>query len=229
MNEYTVGHVIDAFREILRQVSDDSVFTDEFLYYILSVARAAIIKNTLDGNKDLSPWLYQRFCVKLCPSTFIECNCQPFDFACTVYRSEKPIPKPIWDTQSSVINVSELWGDSILPVRETANRVAKYKKYKHPMYYIIGDNNGEKYLYVISNKVPPRYIKIEGVFEDPSLIDQIACKDEECPNPLGMGFPMDLHKHLDLIKISMELITPSLKTPEDRSNNSQSTVKEVTI
>lgn len=86
MNEFSIERVIDAFREYLRQISDDSNFTDEYLYFVLTRSRATIIKNYMDDNREFSPWLYQRFCVKLCPSTFMECNCEPFDFGCTIYR-----------------------------------------------------------------------------------------------------------------------------------------------
>lgn len=227
--EYTVERIIDAFREYLRSVSDDSVYTDEFLYYVLSIARARLIKNTLDNNKELSPWLYQRFCIKLCPSTFIECNCEPFDFACVVYRSEKPIPRPIWNGYTSIINVSELWGNPLMPVRETQSRLIKYRKHNTGMYYLIGESKGEHYMYIITNKTPPRYIKIETILEDPTMVEQIACTDEECPKPLGMGFPIELHKHTDLLELAFALLKPSLEAIEDRSNNAQSTVKEKTI
>jgi len=228
INEMTVDRVIDAFRELIRQVSDDSVYTSEFLYYILSVSRSKLMKDMMSRGKELSPWLYQRFCIKLCPSTFIECNCEPFDFGCTVYRSENPIPQPLWTGDTSIITISELWGDIILPIRENANRYTKYRKYKPKMYYMIGDVNGEKYLFVISRTTPPRIIKAEGVFEDPSIIDRIACTDD-CPSPTGIGFPLDLNKHYDLLKLSFEMLGLSMKQPEDRSNNSQSTTKETTL
>jgi hypothetical protein len=229
MNEFSIERVIDAFREYLRQISDDSVFTDEYLYFVLTTARATIIKNYMDDNREFSPWLYQRFCVKLCPSTFIECNCEPFDFGCVVYRSEKPIPKPIWDNITSVLKVSELWGEDIPSIRETAYRYVKYRKYKNKMYYLIGDVRNEKYLFIMSNQTPPRYIKLEGIFEDPTQVLHSACQDEECPRPQGAAFNLDISRINDLFKLATELMGITLKMPEDKSNNSDSTILQQKI
>lgn len=229
MPEFTIGKIIDAFRESLRQTSDDSVYTDEYLYYIINASRAFLIKNDQKDNGELSPWAYQRFCIKLCPSTFIECNCEPFDMGCVVYRSENPIPEPIWDNANSIINVSELWGDPVYAVRESTMRLLKYRKHKSSMYYLIGALRGEHYLYVISNKTPPRYLKIEGVFQDPSEIDEASCQEPECPRPTGNGFPLSIDKHTTLFKIAMEMIGIPMKMPEDRSNNADSTVPDLKI
>lgn len=229
MPEFTVGKIIDAFRETLRQVSDDSVYTDEYLYYIINASRAFLIKNDQKDNGVLSPWAYQRFCIKLCPSTFIECNCEPFDMGCVVYRSENPVPEPIFDNANSIFNVSELFGEPLHSVKETSMRLLKYRKYKSSMYYLIGALRGEHYLYVIANKTPPRYLKIEGVFQDPSEIDEVSCKEPDCPQPTGNGFPLAIDKHNTLFKIAMEMIGVSLKMPEDRSNNADSTIPDLKI
>lgn len=220
---FSIERVIDVFREYLRQISDDSVFTDEYLYMILTIARSTIIKKQISDNRDFSPWLYQRFCVKLCPSTFMECNCEPFDFACTVYRSEKPIPKPIWDSVQAVLNVSELNGEALPAIRESSSRLIKYRKYKPKMYYLIGDLNNEKYIYIISKNIPPKYIKLEGIFEDPTQIDTLACKEDDCPNPQGAAFNLEVGDYNDMFKIATETMAITLKLREDRSNNSSST------
>ena len=67
-----INNIIDYFREIIREISDDTVYSDQFLYEILLQSRAVIIKQLLSRNKPLSPYLYQRICVKLCPSDFID-------------------------------------------------------------------------------------------------------------------------------------------------------------
>ena len=125
MTNQSIYYVVDKFREYLRQTSDDSVFTDEFLQSILIQCRAELIKQLIDGNKELSPWLYQRFCIKLCPSTFIECNCAPIDFGCTVWKSEQPIPEFIKGANNLILNISELYGDHINMVTERSNRSVK--------------------------------------------------------------------------------------------------------
>lgn len=224
MNEFTIGRIVDAFREYLRQISDDSVYTDEYLFFILNICRNDLIKKHLDQNRDLSPWLYQRFCIKLCPSTFIECNCEAFDFGCQIYRSDKPIPRPLWDGDTAIMNVSELYGSIVTPVRETSNRFVKYRKFKRKMHYLIGDVNGDKYMFIMTTTTPPRYLKIEGVFYDPTSVAASACTDAECMRLQDSGFPIEPDKLNDLFKMAVDHLVNNMKMNEDRSNNSSSTL-----
>lgn len=228
MSTNSIYYVVDKYREFLRQNSDDSVYTDEFLYSMLLQSRAEIIKNMVDNNKELSPWLYQRFCIKLCPSNFIECDCAGLDstVGCTVWRSEKPIPEFINQNDNLLLNVSELFGDIINQIRERAFRTVKYRKYKVNFYYLIGDFKGEKYLFILSpsSKIPPKYIKAEGVLSDPSEISEFLCESQgECFDPLGSGFALDISKHNALFKLTTELMAISAKAAEDRTNNTEST------
>ena len=78
-------------------------------------------------------------------------------------------------------------------------------------------------MFILGDIIPPRYIKIEGVLEDPSLADDIACTENECFDPLGSGFNLQLSDHNALFKLTTELMGVSLKLTEDRSNNANST------
>ena len=225
----TIEEVVDAFREYIREISDDSKFTDQYLYYVLNICRTEIVYNYINDNKEISPWYYQRFCIKLCPSSFMECNCEPFDVGCSVYRSVKPIPKPFRNAINEIMQVSELMGDSILPIRETAKRFEKYRKYRRKFYYMIGDYNGEKYLYIISKNKPSQYLKIEGVFEDPSIIPYVSCNEENCFDVVGTGFSIDLHRLNGLFKMAIEHLNISKKLTEDTSNNTDSSINDLQI
>ena len=226
---FTTQEVIDGFREIIRQTSDDSVYSDQFLYYQLNLVRIQLMRQYLNDKKPLSPWLYQRFCIKLCPSTFMECNCAPFDFACTIWRSEKPIPKPLTTDSGYIAEFSELYGEELMPVTENASRYLKYRKYKKSMYYLIADVRGEKYLFIIDGRnngvKPPKYIKINAVLEDPSAADVVACNEEECPCLEGSGFPIESHLLLSAYKLAMEMLSISMSMREDRSNNAEGELK----
>jgi hypothetical protein len=229
MSTNSIYYVVDKYREFLRQNSDDSVYTDEFLYALLLQSRAEIIKNMVDNNKELSPWLYQRFCIKLCASSFVECDCAGIDssIGCTVFRSEKPIPEFINQNDNLILNVSELFGNAINQIRERSFRTVKYRKYKIDYYYLIGDYKGEKYMFILSptSKTPPKYIKAEGVLSDPSEISDFLCDAQgECFDPLGSGFALDISKHNALFKLTTELLSISAKAAEDRTNNADSTI-----
>ena len=129
------------------------------------------------------------------------------------------------------MNVSELWGDAINEINERSFRLVKYRKHKVKYYYYIADWNGEKYMFIMipDDFVPPKYIKIEGIFEDPTTVDSLACADGECPNPLGTGFPVDLVKESAMFKMAFDHVMQAKKLPEDRTNNAESTIKNQQI
>ena len=224
MANLSIQCIVDLAREALREISDDSNYPDKYLWRIILDARAKLLDQMKKQNKGFSPWLYQRFCLKLCPSSFIECGCTPFGFECTVFRSVNPVPQPIGN-DNIILNISELWGDHINRLTERQFRTLKDRKYKPPYYYYIGDYNGQKYLFIFAeNKVnPPKYIKAEGIFEDPSDVLAFACDDGECPTLSGTGFPFTLSKESALIKMVVESVLVSKKLPEDLSNDAKST------
>lgn len=224
MSNITIQGVVDLIRETIRETSDDSVFSNKYIYRIVLQSRAELLNQMREQNKTMSPWLYQRFCLKLCPSSFIECGCAPFSFACNVYRSVTPLPQPIGN-ESIILNISELWGDHINQITERQFRTISNRKYKPPYYYYIGDYNNAKHLFILgNNSIPPKYIKAEGIFEDPGDVNEFACKDEECPSLTGTGFPFMLSKEAALIKMAVEILLNSKQLPEDLTNNALSNI-----
>jgi len=129
---------------------------------------------------------------------------------------------------TSIMNVSELFGANINEVNERSFRQVKYRKYKNKYYFYIGDWNGQKHLFILipenESLIPPKFIKIESVVEDPTEVELLACTDG-CPEPLGTGFPLDLNKESALFKLAFDHLMQSKKLPEDRTNNAESTPK----
>lgn len=230
MSKLSIDSAIDLVRESIRETSDDSVYTDKYIYRILLQNRAELLEQLQKQNKTFSPWLYQRFCLKLCPSTFIECGCNPYGFACNVYRSVNPVPQPL-SNDALLLNISELFGDNINRVTEREFRTLKNRKYKPKYYYYIGHFKDDQYLFILAdtNIVAPKYIKAEGIFEDPTDVFKYACKDTECIQLTDSGFPFKLAKESALIKMTVEIILMSKKLPEDLSNNNKSTPEQLII
>lgn len=229
MSNLTIQGIVDLVREAIREVSDDTVYSDKYIYRLILGARAELLNQMKDQNKGLSPWLYQRFCLKLCQSSFIECSCQQFDFACNVYRSVNPLPQPIGH-DDLVLNISELWGNHINRITERQFRTISNRKYKVPFYYYIGDYNGSKYLFILGNdSPPPKYIKAEGIFEDPIDVANSAACEEDCPQLTGTGFPFILNKESALVKMVIEMLMVSKKLPEDLTNDAESTPAQLII
>jgi len=224
MANLSIQGIVDLVREVVREISDDSNYPDKYLFRMILEARAELLDQMKKKNKEFSPWLYQRFCLKLCPSSFIECGCAPFGFECTIYKSVNPLPQPIGN-DSLALNISELFGDHIDRITERQFRTLKNRKHKPSFYYYIGDMQGQKHLFILGGetKIPPKYIKAEGIFEDPSDVLTFACNDDDCPSLSGTGFPFLLSKESALIKMVVQSVLISKKLPEDLTNDAKST------
>ena len=70
----TVASNISAVRSLIRQVQDDSDYTDKFLYSLLSSAKARLLRQKLDRGK-LSEFNWVTFCVSLERGKSHNCDC----------------------------------------------------------------------------------------------------------------------------------------------------------
>lgn len=224
----TVDEYIDLFRTAILQTSDDSPYDDAYIYKQMLTVRNKLLHDELKRSKYLNDFYYQRFCVKLCPSTFIECNCEPFEFGCTVWRSKDPIPKFMTSSYNMLLEVSELYGDALYKMNERASRYLKYRSYKEKnrMFYSIQEQRGEYYLYVqVGDRVrPPEYIKMRGVLEDPMEAEVANCNEEDCPDLLTKEFPLPADLAWRFQVLVFELLGISTSVVQDRSNNAEGTL-----
>lgn len=221
----TIDKYIDLFRTALLQTSDDSPYDDAYIYEQMVVVRNKLLTDELKRGKYLNDFYYQRFCMKMCPSDWIECNCEPIDFGCTVWRSKEPIPKFVASSHNMLLEVSELYGDAIYKMGERASRYLKYRniKEKTRMFYSIQHTKGDYYLYLqIGERIaPPKYIKLRGILEDPMQAFSANCEEEDCPDLLSKEFPIPSDLGWRFQSLVFELLGISTSINQDRSNNAE--------
>lgn len=215
---------ISSIRTLLKNFTDDSVYTDEFLANLLVSARNAVYESEfINKKRNFSRFSYKSFCLKLVRETFHDCGCIPQGLGCQVLKSEFELPK-------SLISKT---GNLLMDVYTIQGKRIDFKQFKqrrllssHPIAskvitYDIVDGK-----LVVFGNTSLKVVIVEAVWENPFELYNIPnCSDEgnilndSCWDPTKSDFPME--SQLDLVVWSMVLKLLGLKTIEDESENGQ--------
>lgn len=229
MESRSIVSVIDRTRETIRQTSDDSVYSDMYLYHLILDERNLLIERELNKRKMRSLFNMKTVCMPLVLSKDIPCDCVPEELGCYVLKSKYLIPKPLSSLYSDMISVTSLDGSKQYSFKSTFS--GKYNKYsrqgKAPAYYTIYNN----YLYMIG--IPHNNLKavlVNIIPEDPTELDNISLCDEDgndlgetCFDPTIDSLNIDGHLITTLIDLVLKKLGISLQLIEDTTNNSSST------
>lgn len=227
-------------REIIQRIqslyskgvqSDDSRLTPRHIYNKILTVRSKLISQEAKKRQKINQWSYQTIpCIELIKAEVHECPCLP-PLGCEILRSKYPIPKPMTDLNTHLIQSVTTLDGSVIFSEITWNE-KKYKasnKYtaNKPDYYI--RNN---YLY-ITHRSGLKVITLTGLFDDPITAEDFPsfCEDctdcEDCTSPLDKEFPIDndmIDTLVDMCK--QELIEQFSQMIEDSSNNSSDSLPE---
>lgn len=225
----TIGEAIDYVRHEIKETSDDSHYTDQFIYETLLKHRNVLLHNYLVKQKsNNNELLWQGFCMPLCVSTWHDCDdCVP-NLGCAILKSKYPLPNYLYTSDRSFIEVTNLTGSVTYP--KTSPNIGKYRAYRRTQnteeYYSIKNN----YLFFVNNKNNIRVVVyIRMILEDPTqltlypICDESGIESNTCYEVRDLSFnlkPELFSKMLSLTK--EELLAASLRLPEDNNNNADS-------
>jgi len=221
---------IDFVRQNLREVSDDSTFTDEQIYMALLEARGLIMERRLEKNKEFPDDLYQTVCLELCMDNYHECDdCLPIPDDCMVLKTVNDIPGGMFDGTSEILRVSTINGKEIAATTEAKHRLRKYKKTGKNNFYYMRMNNKLAIFNVPEDRL--RLIKIKGIFLDPVAAELVsACSTTEtCGSLLDATFGTRVADRMAMREEVFKLLLRTDKMIEDRSNNAESSPPKQTI
>jgi hypothetical protein len=221
----TIAQHISLVKSLLRSYTDDTNYTDEFIYALLNSYRAQVLKEYFKNNTNISHFNWQLVCVSLVKSTIHDdCPCAPED-DCKILRTAIKIPVPITVSSIPMLKVRTFNGQTIpfLSLEKAINKHL-YKHLKNKIVYSI--SNG--YLFIFGTN-SLKAIIIDGVFEDPTELSDITMCDEGggstsvvCFNILTADYPLDLFLEPLVRKLILDDLTKSLSIPKDVVNDTQS-------
>lgn len=154
----TINEELSTLRGLIKEMTDDSKYTDSFLFSLLKRARGVVLKN--NSKKNISKWNWHRFCVELEEAVNHNCGCIPQ--GCSAMVSVNKIPRALSTYNKDYIEAMTLGGDTVGFIREQdldADNLDEVKKNK------LRASVYNDYLYVW-NTNSLKYIQLNGVWED---------------------------------------------------------------
>lgn len=208
--------------------SDDTRLSDRHIYSKMLSTRSLLIYRKSNKHQNISSWNYQVLpCVKMIKANPNECPCAPPP-GCKILRSKDRIPDPINNIDSEIItSVTSMDGSVIYsPI------TWKEYKYKHARKYTASKPDyfvRDKFIY-ITHRFGPKFISIEGLFEDPlKVYNYPSCEGKtNCNDPYNIEFPIDNDLTDPLVHLCVEeLVSTFYKTLEDTDNNSSDDTNKI--
>ena len=206
----------------LKLYSDDALYTEEHVMFLLGKYRTFLLKQRYsDVKKQIPESNYQTICLDLIEVPAI--SGEPCEGG-SYLRSKEKIPFLMKIGNPMVYPVDYYQGEITYVSRERMRYVGYNKYLKNIIYASIGPDN---YLYFKSFN--PQYLYLEkarmtGIFEDPQAASELQCPDESgdtvC-DVLDKTFPIEDSLIPQLVQLVVqELYNPS-RSDEDDENNAK--------
>jgi hypothetical protein len=206
----------------LKLYSDDALYTEEHVMFLLGKYRTFLLKQRYsDVKKQIPESNYQTICLDLIEVPAI--SGEPCEGG-SYLRSKEKIPFLMKIGNPMVYPVDYYQGEITYVSRERMRYVGYNKYLKNIIYASIGPDN---YLYFKSFN--PQYLYLEkarmtGIFEDPQAASELQCPDENgdtvC-DVLDKTFPIEDSLIPQLVQLVVqELYNPS-RSDEDDENNAK--------
>ena len=213
----------------LKLYSDDALYTEEHIMFLLGKYRTFLIKQRYsDVKKQIPESNYQTICLDLIevPAILGE-PCEGGSYL----RSKEKIPFLMKIGNPRVYPIDYYQGEITYVSRDRMRYVGYNKYLQNIIYASLGPDN---YLYFKSFN--PQFLYLEkvrmtGIFEDPKAASELQCPDESgntvC-DVLDREFPIENALISSLIQLVVEELTKAEYKPEDKENNSDDDLSEVT-
>lgn len=216
----TVSESISRLRTAIKQYTDDSPYTDEYLYSVLNSAKSVLLRQRATKfNKLPNP---QCFCMELIEANSHDCDC--IDIGCKVLKTRYPVPETIFGRNTDLLYLKTL-GETEIPVidyRELSYRALDPIKGNSR---VATELNGH---YLIWNEENLKAIVICAQWADiADWADKVLCPTggDECFDigSLDFGIPKDLE--MVMIKMAIEELGIPLSIKADITNDTNEDIK----
>lgn len=220
----TIPQHIYKLRTFIKQHTDDSIYSDEFLYSLLKDGRNTMIERDVKKFSKDAEAHKQSICMPLEVSTFHDCSCLPKDTKCKILKSKFKLPAPIMGRNRESLEVMNIEGFEQYGF--TVSIMIKNEKYtrtkKNKIRWTLFDN----YI-IVFNTLKLGVILVQGIFEDPVELASITfCNnsgdDETCYNISEDEFPIKGSLDIPMYQYVLEILKVPLKLKEDETNNANS-------
>lgn len=212
----------------LKLYSDDALYTEEHIMFLLGKYRTFLIKQRYsDVKKQIPESNYQTICLDLIEVPAI--SGEPCEGS-SYLRSKEKIPFLMKIGNPRVYPIDYYQGEITYVSRDRMRYVGYNKYLQNIIYASLGPDN---YLYFKSFNPQFLYlekVRITGIFEDTLAASELQCPDKNgnivC-DVLDREFPIENALIPPLIQLVVEELTKAEYKPEDKENNSDDDLSEV--
>lgn len=212
----------------LKLYSDDALYTEEHIMFLLGKYRTFLIKQRYsDVKKQIPESNYQTICLDLIEVPAI--SGEPCEGG-SYLRSKEKIPFLMKIGNTRVYPIDYYQGEITYVSRDRMRYVGYNKYLQNIIYASLGPDN---YLYFKSFNPQFLYlekIRMTGIFEDTLAASELQCPDKNgnivC-DVLDREFPIENALIPPLIQLVVEELTKAEYKPEDKENNSDDDLSEV--
>lgn len=211
----------------LKLTSDDALFNEEHVMFLLGKYRGLLLKQQYkDIKKEIPESNYQTLCLDLIQVPSI--TGEPCEGG-TYLRSKEKIPFLMPVATPRVYPEDYYQGDITYVSRERMKYVGYNRWLPNIIYASIGPDN---YLYFKSFN--PQYLYLEkarltGIFEEPEKAAELECnRDESTCDPMDMKFPLEEALIPQVVELVVRELSRPEYLPEDKQNNADDGLSEVT-
>lgn len=213
----------------LKLHSDDAVFTEDHVIFLLNKYRVFLLKQRYsDIKKQIPESNYQTICLDLIEVPAI--SGEPCEGG-SYLRSKEKIPFLMKIGNPKVYPVDYYQGEITYVSRERMRYVGYNKYLKNIIYASLGPDN---YLYFKSFN--PQYLYLEkarmtGIFEDPQAASELQCSDENgnivC-DVLDRTFPIEDALIPPMVELVVKELLGAEYRPADETNDAKDNLSDVT-
>jgi hypothetical protein len=223
----TATEIIYAIREKLKAYTDDTRYTDSYLYYLINLKRSVFIRreyNQLQKTIDIE--VLQTICMELeeadesvCPECYTGCE------DCTIIRTVKKLPNVIELHNRNTITKIGSTGVFSRPINFiTIDRIPYVGEDKYEANAIFGALHSNGHLYFKSKSSTYRtleYVDVTALFENPDDVAEFKCNGNDCFDKEASRYPAESWM-VDIIISEIVRELANLKQiPEDNTNDAK--------
>jgi len=215
----TYSEVLSTIRQTIKEVDDDSKYTDSYLYSLWKLGRAKFLSRQLEAKNYVDSQNWISVCLELEKAKSHDCSC--IEVGCDVLRTKHPIATSMTGRVSTNLEVRTLDG-TLIPHRyanDIKTDMLDPIKKSRLGYEIINSK------IVIWNTLELKVIQIRQLTDDPLYYNDLQYCDEKIGTPdcldiygTQTGLPEKLEELV--LRNTLELLNIPLSRPDDYSQDS---------
>lgn len=227
----TFGEITYAVLDILKELADDSYYTEEHVIFLASKMRALLLERKYKNSRNqtftpMSDENMQDICLTLEPTEMAPAGCSGMWL-----HSIEEIPDTINVAEAKLSTVSDMLQCAVTYIPSERMPYVGYNKWLKNILYASKSSDG--HLYITGSNPQFLYlnkIRMTAVFSDPQKAAELSCDPDgnKC-NILEMEFPLEQALVPSCIELVVQELIGSRYAPEDKKNNAKDDLSDIAV